>query len=62
MVQRQGEYLTVFENSLGIFIFHPTVPGYPKAKFPGVVLFSEIYQGTAFSSSAAGIRDFARIM
>jgi len=30
----------------GIFIFHPTVPNYPKAKFPGVVVFSEIYQGT----------------
>jgi len=29
----------------GIFLFHPTVPGYPKARFPGVVLFAEIYQG-----------------
>ena len=29
----------------GIFIFHPSIPGYPRAKFPGVVLFSEIYQG-----------------
>ena len=29
----------------GIFIFHPTIPNYPKAKFPGVVVFSEIYQG-----------------
>jgi hypothetical protein len=29
----------------GIFIFHPTISGYPKAKFPGVVVFSEIYQG-----------------
>ena len=30
---------------LGIFLFHPTIAGYPKAKFPGVVVFSEIYQG-----------------
>jgi carboxymethylenebutenolidase len=30
----------------GIFIFHPTIPNYPRAKFPGVVVFSEIYQVT----------------
>jgi carboxymethylenebutenolidase len=29
----------------GIFLFHPSIPNYPKAKFPGVVVFSEIYQG-----------------
>jgi len=32
-------------NMIGIFIFHPKIDGYPKAKFPGVVVFSEIYQG-----------------
>ncbi|RDL41239.1 putative dienelactone hydrolase family protein [Venustampulla echinocandica] len=32
-------------GSMRIFLFHPTIPGYPKARFPGVVLFSEIYQG-----------------
>lgn len=26
-------------------MFHPSIPNYPKAKFPGVVVFSEIYQG-----------------
>lgn len=31
--------------TVGIFLFHPTIPNYPKAKFPGVVVFSEIYQG-----------------
>ncbi|PKS06787.1 hypothetical protein jhhlp_006861 [Lomentospora prolificans] len=31
-------------NHPGIFVFTPTVPQYPNAKFPGVVLFSEIYQ------------------
>ncbi|TKA65884.1 hypothetical protein B0A49_10215 [Cryomyces minteri] len=30
----------------GIFLYHPTIPNYPKAKFPGVVIFSEIYQVT----------------
>jgi carboxymethylenebutenolidase len=36
----------IFANHfLGIFIFHPKIDGYPKAKFPGVVVFSEIYQG-----------------
>ncbi|KAL7779197.1 hypothetical protein CFE70_008700 [Pyrenophora teres f. teres 0-1] len=33
-------------GDMRIFIFHPTVPNYPKAKFPGVVVFSEIYQVT----------------
>lgn len=32
-------------GATGIFLFHPTIPNYPKAKFPGVVVFSEIYQG-----------------
>jgi carboxymethylenebutenolidase len=31
--------------SIGIFVFHPVLPGNPKARFPGVVVFSEIYQG-----------------
>ncbi|KAM7199616.1 putative Carboxymethylenebutenolidase [Rhypophila sp. PSN 637] len=34
------------ETSMRIFLFHPTIPGYPNARFPGVVLFSEIYQVT----------------
>ncbi|KAJ7837564.1 dienelactone hydrolase [Mycena olivaceomarginata] len=29
-----------------IFVISPVVPNYPQAKFPGVVLFSEIYQVT----------------
>ncbi|KAF2724688.1 alpha/beta-hydrolase [Polychaeton citri CBS 116435] len=33
-------------GDMRIFIFHPTIPNYPKAKFPGVVVFSEIYQVT----------------
>ncbi|KAI1753146.1 dienelactone hydrolase [Xylaria castorea] len=34
------------ETSMRIFVYHPTVPRYPNARFPGVVLFSEIYQVT----------------
>ncbi|KFY59319.1 hypothetical protein V497_04387 [Pseudogymnoascus sp. VKM F-4516 (FW-969)] len=34
------------DGSMRIFLFHPSIPGYPNAKFPGVALFSEIYQVT----------------
>ncbi|ROT43567.1 alpha/beta-hydrolase [Sodiomyces alkalinus F11] len=34
------------EGSMRIYLFHPAIPGYPNAKFPGVCLFSEIYQVT----------------
>ncbi|KAF1983751.1 dienelactone hydrolase family protein [Aulographum hederae CBS 113979] len=33
-------------GDMRLFIFHPTIAGYPQAKFPGVVVFSEIYQVT----------------
>ncbi|KAF2485973.1 Alpha/Beta hydrolase protein [Neohortaea acidophila] len=33
-------------GDMRIFLFHPSIPNYPKAKFPGVVVFSEIYQVT----------------
>jgi carboxymethylenebutenolidase len=33
-------------SPMRIFVFHPTIAGYPNAKFPGVVLYSEIYQVT----------------
>ncbi|KAF2994312.1 hypothetical protein E8E14_003266 [Neopestalotiopsis sp. 37M] len=34
------------ESSMRIFLFHPTIPQYPNARFPGVAVFSEIYQVT----------------
>ncbi|KAI1262370.1 dienelactone hydrolase [Xylariaceae sp. FL1019] len=34
------------ENPMRIFTFHPTIPQYPNARFPGIVLYSEIYQVT----------------
>ncbi|KAK4101807.1 alpha/beta-hydrolase [Parathielavia hyrcaniae] len=46
------------ESTMRIFLFHPTIPGYPNARFPGVVLFSEIYQVTGpvarFARQVAG--------
>jgi carboxymethylenebutenolidase len=36
-------------GDMRIFIFSPTIDGYPQAKFPGVVVFSEIYQGLSTS-------------
>lgn len=33
-------------GTMRIFFTHPNIPNYPHAKFPGVVVFSEIYQVT----------------
>ncbi|KAJ4487717.1 dienelactone hydrolase [Lentinula aciculospora] len=33
-------------RALRIFVISPVIPRYPQAKFPGVVVFSEIYQVT----------------
>ena len=33
------------DGNMRIFLFHPKIPNYPHARFPAVVLFSEIYQG-----------------
>ncbi|KAF8642387.1 hypothetical protein AX16_009655 [Volvariella volvacea WC 439] len=33
-------------HSMRIFVISPVIPNYPHAKFPGVVVFSEIYQVT----------------
>eukprot|EP01112_Ceratiomyxa_fruticulosa_P023149 TRINITY_DN873_c0_g1_i4.p1 TRINITY_DN873_c0_g1~~TRINITY_DN873_c0_g1_i4.p1 ORF type:complete len:268 (-),score=41.90 TRINITY_DN873_c0_g1_i4:129-932(-) len=42
-----------------VFIFHPIVQGFPHAKFPGVVVFSEIFQVTGpvqrFAKKIAGL-------
>jgi len=37
-----------------IFVISPVIPGYPKARFPGVVVFSEIYQVTGPVERFAG--------
>ena len=37
---------TSYNTTLRLYTFHPKIPGYPNAKFPGVVVYSEIYQVT----------------
>ncbi|EPT04281.1 hypothetical protein FOMPIDRAFT_154233 [Fomitopsis schrenkii] len=41
-------------NKNRIFVISPNIPGYPHAKFPGVVVFSEIYQVTGPVERFAG--------
>ncbi|KAK6341078.1 hypothetical protein TWF696_009385 [Orbilia brochopaga] len=33
-------------TDIRVFLFEPSIPHYPNAKFPGVIVFSEIYQVT----------------
>ncbi|KIK28515.1 hypothetical protein PISMIDRAFT_90675 [Pisolithus microcarpus 441] len=42
------------ERPIRIFVISPVVPGYPQARFPGVVCFSEIYQVTGPVERFAG--------
>ncbi|KAK7207237.1 dienelactone hydrolase family protein [Myxozyma melibiosi] len=37
---------TSLGTTMRVYTFTPFIPGYPKAKFPGVVCYSEIYQVT----------------
>lgn len=41
---------TVEAGPMRIHFFRPVIPYYPDAKFPGVVVFSEIYQGISPAS------------
>ncbi|KAL8794047.1 MAG: hypothetical protein Q9195_003347 [Heterodermia aff. obscurata] len=38
--------LSTSTGNMRIFLYHPTLPNYPQALFPALVLFSEIYQVT----------------
>ncbi|KAJ8103796.1 Alpha/Beta hydrolase protein [Lipomyces tetrasporus] len=40
------DILTSYGTTMRVFVYHPVIPGYPKAKFPGVLVYSEIYQVT----------------
>ncbi|CCH44690.1 putative carboxymethylenebutenolidase [Wickerhamomyces ciferrii] len=37
---------TSYGTTLRLYTYHPKIPNYPKAKFPGVLVYSEIYQVT----------------
>jgi carboxymethylenebutenolidase len=41
-------------GTIRIFVISPVIAGYPEAKFPGVVVFSEIYQVTGPVERFAG--------
>lgn len=49
---------TSYGTTMRLFVFHPKIPNYPKVKFPGVVVYSEIYQVTGpvsrFAKDIAG--------
>jgi carboxymethylenebutenolidase len=36
---------TSYGTKLRVHVYSPHVPHYPNAKFPAVLVFSEIYQG-----------------
>ncbi|WVQ85900.1 hypothetical protein IAT38_008068 [Cryptococcus sp. DSM 104549] len=42
------------EGTIRIYLIEPSLPGYPDAKFPGCVVFSEIYQVTGPVERFAG--------
>ncbi|KAF7784354.1 hypothetical protein Agabi119p4_519 [Agaricus bisporus var. burnettii] len=42
------------DKLMRIYVFSPNVPNYPQAKFPGVIVFSEIYQVTGPVERFAG--------
>ncbi|KAK9453048.1 Alpha/Beta hydrolase protein [Dipodascopsis uninucleata] len=37
---------TSYGTTMRVYIYHPFIPNFPKAKFPGVLVYSEIYQVT----------------
>lgn len=49
---------TSYGTTMRLFVYHPQVPNYPRAKFPGVIAYSEIYQVTGpvarFAKDIAG--------
>jgi carboxymethylenebutenolidase len=49
---------TSYNTTIRLYVFHPKIPDYPKARFPGVIVHSEIYQVTGpvarFARQVAG--------
>lgn len=40
------DVVTSYGTTMRLFVYHPKVLNYPKVKFPGVIVYSEIYQVT----------------
>ncbi|GAO50206.1 hypothetical protein G7K_4340-t2 [Saitoella complicata NRRL Y-17804] len=59
LIEESYEDVQTSTGPMRIYTFHPKIPGYPKAKFPGVVVYSEIYQVTGpvarFARQIAGM-------
>lgn len=49
---------TSYGTTMRLFVYYPVIPNYPQVKFPGVVVYSEIYQVTGpvarFAKDIAG--------
>lgn len=49
---------TSYNTTMRLYVFHPVIPNYPNAKFPAVIVYSEIYQVTGpvarFAKDIAG--------
>jgi carboxymethylenebutenolidase len=61
LIQESHKDVTTQDGgSMRIFTFHPQIPNYPKAKFPGVVVFSEIYQGK--QALGRGVQTYATVI
>ncbi|CUM66150.1 uncharacterized protein PRCAT00003807001 [Priceomyces carsonii] len=49
---------TSFDTTMRIFVYHPKIPNYPNVRYPGVIVYSEIYQVTGpvsrFAKDIAG--------
>ena len=55
IITKSEHILTTKDGSkLAVYVIAPSIPNYPLAKFPGVVVFSEIYQVTGPVERFAG--------
>ncbi|KAG9125621.1 hypothetical protein FRC07_006835 [Ceratobasidium sp. 392] len=54
LITKTHHDITASNGTIRIFVLSPVIQGYPEAKFPGVVVFSEIYQVTGPVERFAG--------
>ncbi|KAG8709179.1 hypothetical protein FRC11_005818 [Ceratobasidium sp. 423] len=54
LVTKTHHDIQASNGTIRIFVISPVIAGYPEAKFPGVVVFSEIYQVTGPVERFAG--------
>ena len=54
LISKTHHDVQLASGSIRIFVISPIIDGYPNAQFPGVVVFSEIYQVTGPVERFAG--------